>query len=132
MNKVKRFVTTPDRVDWFVNVYIVDRAYGGPEEGGWYYDTGELIETKQFFGMGEYGNVHESAVAYSEQVKKELEQADELEYKTGYGPHDGCDDAGNGDDNYLIRGGTWGRGTYRIDVTTNKGKNYPEYTPHYE
>ena len=23
----------------FVNAYLVDRAYGGPEEGGWYYDT---------------------------------------------------------------------------------------------
>lgn len=23
----------------FVNVYLHDRAYGGPEEGGWWYDT---------------------------------------------------------------------------------------------
>lgn len=27
---------------WFANVYEVDRAYGGPEEGGWWYDTGEI------------------------------------------------------------------------------------------
>jgi hypothetical protein len=27
---------------WFVGVYTVDRAYGGPEEGGWWFDTGEL------------------------------------------------------------------------------------------
>jgi len=26
---------------WCACVYLVDRAYGGPEEGGWYYDTGE-------------------------------------------------------------------------------------------
>jgi hypothetical protein len=32
-----------DRVR-FVNVYLADRAYGGPEEGGWWYDTGELVE----------------------------------------------------------------------------------------
>lgn len=25
-----------------VGIYLVDRAYGGPEEGGWYYDVGEL------------------------------------------------------------------------------------------
>ena len=25
-----------------VAVYLCDRAYGGPEEGGWYYDTGEI------------------------------------------------------------------------------------------
>jgi len=29
----------------FVNVYRVDRCYGGPEEGGWYYDAGEIVET---------------------------------------------------------------------------------------
>lgn len=28
----------------FVNAYLVDRAYGGPEEGGWYYDIGEFIK----------------------------------------------------------------------------------------
>jgi len=26
----------------FVNVYHVQRCYGGPEEGGWYFDAGEL------------------------------------------------------------------------------------------
>lgn len=30
----------------YVNVYLVHRAYGGSEEGGWYYDAGELIETR--------------------------------------------------------------------------------------
>jgi len=27
-----------------VNVYLVDRAYGGPEEGGWWYEYGEPAE----------------------------------------------------------------------------------------
>lgn len=27
----------------FVAVYQIDRAYGGPQEGGWYYDTGILV-----------------------------------------------------------------------------------------
>ena len=30
----------------YVNVYLVHRAYGGPEEGGWWYDAGELVETR--------------------------------------------------------------------------------------
>jgi len=25
----------------YVNAYRVSRAYGGPEEGGWWYDVGE-------------------------------------------------------------------------------------------
>ena len=31
---------------WHVNVYEVDRAYGGPEEGGWYFDTGRYRPEK--------------------------------------------------------------------------------------
>lgn len=32
---------TPMR--WYAVVYEVDRAYGGPEEGGWYYSTGQVV-----------------------------------------------------------------------------------------
>ena len=28
---------------YVVAFYAVDRAYGGPEEGSWWYDTGELV-----------------------------------------------------------------------------------------
>ena len=27
----------------YVNVYLIDKAYGGPEEGGWWYEFGEII-----------------------------------------------------------------------------------------
>jgi hypothetical protein len=30
-------------------LYEVDRAYGGPEEGGWYYDCGELRRPLRVF-----------------------------------------------------------------------------------
>lgn len=30
----------------YVNVYEVDRVCGGPEEGGWYFDTGQIIESR--------------------------------------------------------------------------------------
>lgn len=29
----------------FVNVYALDRLYGGPEEGGWWFDCGEPVES---------------------------------------------------------------------------------------
>jgi len=29
---------------WYVNTYECGRAYGGPEEGGWWYDYGKPIE----------------------------------------------------------------------------------------
>lgn len=28
---------------WYVNLYELVREYGGPEEGGWYYDAGYPI-----------------------------------------------------------------------------------------
>lgn len=28
---------------YIIALYEIDRAYGGPEEGGWYFDTGELV-----------------------------------------------------------------------------------------
>lgn len=38
----------------YVNVYEVDRNYGGPEEGGWWFDSGEPIlsitTTNEFSG----------------------------------------------------------------------------------
>lgn len=34
----------PDAEWWSVAVYTEDRAYGGPEEGGWYYSVGQLTD----------------------------------------------------------------------------------------
>lgn len=30
----------PEPLFWYLNVYLTDRAYGGPEEGGWWYNYG--------------------------------------------------------------------------------------------
>jgi hypothetical protein len=35
-----------------VAVYLVDRAYGGPEEGGWYYNCGVPSEEHANFTRG--------------------------------------------------------------------------------
>lgn len=32
----------------YINVYFVERVFGGPEEGGWYYETGRLQSTVPF------------------------------------------------------------------------------------
>jgi len=33
---------------YYINVYELDRNYGGPEEGGWWYDSGEPILSVPF------------------------------------------------------------------------------------
>jgi hypothetical protein len=30
-------------VDRYINIYTLDRHYGGPEEGGWWYDSGTPV-----------------------------------------------------------------------------------------
>jgi hypothetical protein len=35
-----------------VAVYLVQRLYGGPEEGGWYYDSGELCTDPALTAFG--------------------------------------------------------------------------------
>ena len=38
-----------NRTVYVVAVYLCDRAYGGPEEGGWWYDTGEMARIIRTF-----------------------------------------------------------------------------------
>ena len=40
-------MTINDNQVWAV-VYEVSRNYGGPEEGGWWFDSGNLVESKVF------------------------------------------------------------------------------------
>jgi len=115
----------PRPYDHHVNLYEVDRSYGGPEEGGWYYDTGTLVSDELFPDLA-------SGIARAEEIKAELLEEDPLPYKMGMGANDGLDPSGEGDDNYLMRGGSWGQGSYLIRVERKIGKDYPEYRPHWE
>ena len=36
----------PDPPRLYVNCYMIDQAYGGPEEGGWYYTVGRPVESR--------------------------------------------------------------------------------------
>ena len=38
----------------YINVYLADRAYGGPEEGGWYYDYGVPVESRRVLSPTDY------------------------------------------------------------------------------
>jgi hypothetical protein len=37
------------RQNYIVAIYKCNRAYGGPEEGGWWYDMGELVKIIKVF-----------------------------------------------------------------------------------
>lgn len=48
-----------------VAIYLIDRVYGGPEEGGWYYTAGELATEPEFAkylrGFDEFDEAHRYA-----------------------------------------------------------------------
>lgn len=77
---------------WYVNIYDVGRAYGGPEEGGWYYDYG--TPCKEAFGKVTFRCwSHDQAIALAEELRKKIVQPDTYiqpmsEFKLGkFVPH---------------------------------------------
>jgi len=61
----------PAFIGKFVNVYLTDRAFGGPEEGGWWYDTGEAIQSTQFATAEEAERALNTLRAWCEGENKE-------------------------------------------------------------
>ena len=43
---------------YYLNEYVTDRAFGGPQEGGWWYDTGTFVACR-----GVYPNRGEARAA---------------------------------------------------------------------
>lgn len=109
-----------------VTVYEVYRAFGGREEGGWWYDKSTPTQETYFFKTEEHAKLFADALNDSFLGKK-------APRKSGYGSDDGVDENGYGDDDYLCTGGEWGEGKYRAIV--NKADNtpcIPEQAPVYE
>ena len=107
-----------------LNVYEIDRCFGGPEEGGWYYNRGEFLECLGIFPDTRDGR--KAAENARESFKSEL-----TSYKMGHGKHDGVDSNGDPDDRFIISGGAWGCGEIRARIQKHEGQNYPETAPYY-
>lgn len=89
----------------FVNVFLTDKAYGGPEEGGWWYHTGQLIRSKQY-------RTQELA-----EMAKRVEQ-------------DWCDEENKhrmSDISSVIS-----EGRYVVYIEDEPGADFPTHRPHYE
>ncbi len=52
---------------FIVSVFLIDRAYGGPEEGGWWFDTGELVRTIRRFKS------HDKASSFAKRLRNKLD-----------------------------------------------------------
>ena len=95
-----------EEVKYYVNEYEVDRIYGGPEEGGWWYNTGKYIKCHGIF------NSNMAAKRYRESLSKYIK--DKNEYK--HPPSS------------VLSVGDW----TDIIIEEHEGKHFPERTPRYE
>ncbi len=87
--------------------YEIDRACGGPEEGGWWYDTGRLVRTWCTF------KAEETAYAVAHRANRLLERLQR------HRPDVGSD--------------IYGGGRHSVAVHENFApKFYPEVRPRYE
>ena len=88
----------------FVNVYFVDRHYGGPEEGGWWYNTGRAIKSIQVTE----GTLEEVMNACEDFIAEQ-----------------------NKDHPYPISS-VLSTGRYMVQVEDEPAADYPKEIPHYE
>ena len=92
---------------WFVCLYLIDRAYGGPEEGGWYYECGQPEPTQHLRVF----DTIEEARAYVMSLKPvEVEM-----------------NAGRPDISSVLS-----RGCYDFRIARGWPEAYPANRPHYE
>lgn len=89
----------------FVNVYEVDRCYGGPQEGGWYYDCGEVADSYELVGGR---NRKRMAERKRRQLQSEF-----------------CPRGGRSQRSYM-------RCKYRVVVERQPGQPFPKQRPRYE
>ena len=89
----------------YVNEYVTRRIYGGPEEGGWWFDAGEFVRTHAICATkGE-------AKAAVRKLGDYLRTARRGQYEPS---------------SVLCRGYT------ELQLETHPGRNYPTETPRYE
>jgi len=91
------------RIFWWVNVYDMDRCFGGPEEGGWWYDVGTNLAS--FARLTRKG---------AEELRERLRNA----WPTGEGMGSRYSMAYTGE------------GDYNICIEKTKGKDFNDYRPY--
>lgn len=116
----ERPVEKPAAPFWTVAIYLVDQAYGGPEEGGWWYQTGERVDhaldgfnPNLLLTVFHGDRAEDQAVYFSGAIQKLLDA----------GPN-----AGRRDISSVLS-----TGRYQAQVHNgHPPQHYPERRPHYE
>lgn len=103
-----------------VAIFLVDRAYGGPEEGGWWYDTGTRVDSTDEHGQTDVPKIfqdQDAADAFARHVNEALDA-----------PPLGANTKRRSD-----IGSVLSQGRYQAQVCGGYPKPYwPDQRPHYE
>lgn len=102
-----------ENVKRYINAYEVSRFYGGPEEGGWWYDSG--LKLKSVEVRDDYGATQAIDEMWTEFA--ETYGYDPLTHKRVRG---------------LTRSNLLGGSDLEIREESHPAENYPQQRPHYE
>ena len=105
-NKTSGYITPFIETKYYINEYETDKKYGGPEEGGWYFDVGTFVKCHA---------VVDSIIQAQMEVAALMGYI--LDKQEGIHSPDS-----------VLSEGRWPA----IIIQTEPGENYPEETPHYE
>jgi hypothetical protein len=89
----------------YITVYLQNRAYGGSEEGGWWFDTGEAVKVLTVLPA--------KAQALLERVRRWCERTNREEGRRSLGS--------------VLCDGRWG-----AILSDEPGEDYPQERPYYE
>lgn len=93
---------------WVVCLYFIDRAYGGAEEGGWYYECGAPEVTSEMRAFDDYDEACDYARALNNTAAAELNEG------------------------RPSIGSVLSRGCYEYQVCDGLPEPYPKHRPYYE
>jgi hypothetical protein len=112
----------------FVNVYDVSSNYGGPEEGGWYYDAGELLESLPAANEQEAQDIHKKLEAkYAIQnAERQPPGTTMLNDPQAEIPEDWEPESQADDESYVHS-----EGEIRVFIEEHPGRNFPTERPYY-
>jgi hypothetical protein len=130
-NLIEEIKASPDyqeRDQWFVSVYRTARAYGGPEEGGWWYDVNEHEGSASFASRAAAEAFLEQAEAKAE-ARNRKEAPERHRAMAALPDHD----AAGYDEGYIPTGWHDG-GKYKVLIERTAGEfdNTNQPRPHYE
>lgn len=95
---------------WSVAVYLVDKSYGGPEEGGWWFTHGEPVYEKDLPLPLMFWS-EEEALEVADQWRGQIDQLN----------------VGRRSISSVLS-----EGEYRVVVLEGPARPWPEQRPHYE